>query len=690
MTPTQQQATLHMDGPAIVLASPGAGKTRVVTYRIVNLVSEGVNPATIAAITFTNKAANEMRERVAKVMPRQFAKMVYISTFHSFCAKLLRIEYEAAGLPQKFTICDSTDSTNYITQAVCLELGVSPKKARGFRDHRNIRYVQRYISDKKQNLLTPDDVFQKAEEVGKEDQQDKFLRRCYERYQAAVERNQSVDFDDLIMKSATLLSRNAEIRNKYAKRIRYMMVDEYQDTNLSQYALVKMLNSHWGNIFVVGDVDQSIFAFRGADIENVQRLEEDHPEAKTFFMEENFRSTPQIAEVANKLIAYNESRKDKKIIAVNKDGKEVRWIECTDPTQEAGFIVDEIISRVRNNEAKYKDFAVIYRTHAKSRPFEDILKAHQIPHKIIGGVGFYQRSVIKDILAFLKLRVNPYDESSFMRIYDSPPRGFGEVSYEKIHNLIEDENISVVKAFKDHRHEKLLNGSPLRGARKLREVFRQMYAHETVSVENIVKVALEATKYREYLDADTGNKTQNRKSEDDIGLLDELQNSAREFDRNHKGGLRRYLEFVSLMQVTDEDDDGDHITLMSCHAAKGLEFPNVYVVGAIESSMPILRPADDAGNVKTKGQLKKDLEEERRIAFVAATRAERELTISSYQRRPMRGSWEECSPSRFIEEMGETVKHEDITRTGMGNHMAAPVQRKRYRNRHTNSRVKMF
>ena len=693
MTPTQREATLHMNGPAMVLASPGSGKTRIVTYRIVNLIEEGVNPAAIAAITFTNKAANEMRERVGQVLPQHHADAVYISTFHAFCARLLRMEHEAAGLHKKFVICDSADTKNYLTQAISLELGVSPKKVRGYRDHRSISYVGRYISSKKQTLMTPEDVLDAAMNKGDEDKNERLLRKCYERYQAALDRNRSVDFDDLIMKAVLMLRRREDVREKYSKRIHYMMVDEYQDTNLSQYELVSMLTSFHNNIAVVGDVDQSIYAFRGADIENIRRLEADHPEVKIFFMEENFRSTPQIAHVANELIAFNQERKEKTIRAVQGDGAPVRCLQCMDNGQEAGFIVDEIKSRVKKGELRYKDCAVIYRTHAKSRKFEELLKAENIPHKVIGGVNFYERQAVKDILSFVRLRLNPFDEASFTRIYDTPPRGFGERSYEKMIATVLEENCSVVKVFKDQRYEKLLKGSPLLGARKLRNVFKQLYAHGTGKVAPIMKTAIEASGYRVYLEGDTGNKKANRTAENNIGLIDELLQSAKDFDDKHGGGLLYYFEFVSLMQSADEDEEGDHVTLMSCHAAKGLEFPVVYVVGAIQGSMPIIRQTDDAGNVKPPQQLAKDLEEERRVMFVAATRAERELTVSTYKRRPMYGSWEDCSPSQFIEEMGDTVKYENIGDSALGKYEAAMpkrVRRGRYRNRSTSRRVKMF
>jgi len=624
------------------------------------------------SITFTNKAADEMRSRVASVLPRHTAKQVYISTFHSLCARLLRSEYAAAGLDKNYTICDDSETKSYIVQAIAVITETHPRTVKGWKDYKGVAAAKRFISKMKQELKTPEDVYNEAAELGEEDEIQNHLRKVYEKYQRTLNRCHSVDFDDLLMKAVQLLDSNPDLCQKYARRIQHLQVDEYQDTNYSQYKLVRLLSSHWNNVLVVGDPDQSIYAFRGADITNITKLEADYEgEVTTYYLEENFRSTPQIAAAANQVIERNSQRKDKEIKAVSHDGPAVRCMETMDPKQEAAIILDEIKTNAMRGETQYKDHAILYRMHSRSRIFEELCVAHNIPHKVIGGMGFYNRAAIKDVLAYLRLRLNPHDEAAFLRIYDKPPRGFGDKSYAKLHALAENSGVSMVQVFKDRLYEPVLKGRPLTGARKLRETFKSLYQQPTEKIVPIVETAMEASGYKKYLQLEPSE--ENIKRLDDV---DELVAATTEFDKVQSAGLPRFIEWTSLMQSADEDVREDRITLMTCHAAKGMEFKHVHLIGAVEGILPIIREADDEGNVKTAKQLAHDVEEERRVFFVAVTRAEHSLVVSTNKARFMYNQMIPCEPSRFIHEMGEEVEHEEVPQTA-GYHMVSILERKR-------------
>jgi len=663
MTEAQRAATCHLEGPAMVIAGPGSGKTRVITYRIVHLINEHqVHPGSIMSITFTNKAADEMRRRMEKILPHQTAKMVYISTFHSLCARILRFEHGAAGLDRNYTICDDSDTKSYIVQAISVITETHPRTVNGWKDYRGVNAAKRFISKMKQELKTPEDVYNETVSDGEEDIAQQHLRKVYEKYQRTLNKCHSVDFDDLLMKAVQLLESRDDIRLKYAQRIQHLQVDEYQDTNFSQYRLVRLLGSFFNNITVVGDSDQSIYKFRGADITNITKLEKDYEGSiTTYYLEENFRSTPQIANVANQVIEHNLERKPKKIRAVSNDGPPVRCIETKDPRQEAAILLDDIKTNVALGRTRYKEHAILYRTHTKSRVFEDLCVAHNIPYKVVGGLGFYNRAAIKDILAYLRLRQNPYDEAAFLRIYDKPPRGFGDKSYAKLHNLAEEKGVSIVHLFKDRHYEHILKGRPLTGANKLRKTFQTLYQQPTDEVGPLVKIAMEASGYKKYLELELSK--ENIKRLDD---MDELVTATAEFDSTQSAGLSRFIEWTSLMQSTDEDLSDDRILMMTCHSSKGMEFKNVHLVGAIEGSLPIVRDVDDEGNTKSPEEMEKDIEEERRVFFVAVTRAEKYLTVTHYKMRFMYNQVVPCTPSRFLAEMGEEVEEESVADTDAG------------------------
>ena len=670
LTPQQRAAVEHLDGAALVLAGPGSGKTRVITYRIIHLIrSHHISPRNIVAITFTNKAANEMMERAKQVLPKSATEMLHISTFHSFCARLLRYEHEAAGLVKNYTICDDSDTKAYITQSIALEIGKDPKKVRGLKDYRAPDKVQRFISKQKQQLQLPDDVHDAL--PSKADEEALFYAKVYSRYAATLTKARCLDFDDLIMKTVLLLRANEAVREKYSKRIQYLLVDESQDTNLSQYELVKHLGSYWRNVFMVGDADQSIYRFRGAQPENMAALGRDYENSKTYFLEDNFRSTNQIAEVANELIGCNEGRQPK-VIKARVDGDKVKCLECLDNKQEAAVVVDQILGEVRREKAKWSDYAILYRMHTRSRIFEELMVTNNVPHQIIGGLGFYNRSIVKDIIAYLKFLLNGADDASFIRIYNKPPRGFGETSYAKLYHLKEERECHILTVFKKRYYEEVLKGKSLRGAETIRAVMLALHQMSQDFVAPLIEKVIEVTRYRQILEVDA-----DAKSFAKLDHLDELIQAAKEFDEAHGNGLLRFIEWTALMQTTDKDTSKDCVHLMTCHAAKGLEFPRLYVIGAIDGVMPIVRDIDDFGRIKSAEQMQQDIEEERRVFFVALTRAERHLTITHTQGEMRYNSAVECTPSRFLTELGDNVDHEVLAGTSAGSYLIGALNRKR-------------
>jgi DNA helicase-2/ATP-dependent DNA helicase PcrA len=677
LTPQQLDVVKHFEGVALVVSGPGSGKTACATRRIVHLIKHyHVSPHHIVAITFTNKAANEMKERIRLVLPKSVADVLRVSTFHSFCAHLLRKEHDAAALPKGYTICDDSDSKAYVVQSIALEIGEDPKKVSGLKDHRDPKKVVRYISDKKQNLLLAADVFDALDENSGPN--DLFYAKVYLRYEAALKKTRSLDFDDLIMRTVLMLRSNTDVLERYAKDIHHILVDESQDTNTSQYELVRQLGGVHKNIFLIGDTDQSIYRWRGAQPENLTRLENDYPDLKVYFLEENFRSTHQIADVANHLIDNNSGRKPKKIKA-RVDGTPVRCIECLDAKQEAAFITDEIVTEIRRNAASWKDFAILYRMHTKSRVFEEMMVTNNVPHRIIGGVGFYNRSVVKDIIAYLKLLVNPADDVSFIRIYNKPARGFGETSYAKVYNLKEEQNVPILHVFKKRWYADVLKGSSLAGAHKIREVFKTLHSLPRDAVAPLVEGVIKASGYLKALESE-----RDAKAIEKVELLEELLTAAKEFDETHAEGLLRFIEWTSLMQSTDKDTEEDRVYLMTCHAAKGLEFKRLYVVGVVDGVMPIDREADDYGNIKSPEQRKADIEEERRVFFVALTRAERHLTITHTREEFRYNSVIECTPSRFLEELEDTVTHDSIADSSIGGYLISAMNKKKggWKNKH--------
>lgn len=672
LTPAQREAVEHHTGPALVLAGPGSGKTRVITFRISHLIRQhGVRPSEIVAITFTNKAANEMRERVGRMLPERIASSLKVSTFHSLCARVLRREHGNAGLDQNYSISDEDDAKAYVTQSIALVMGKDLKDVKGFKDFRDPNRVRRFISKMKQQVVTPDKYNEILMERQEATEADIFYGKVYEKYQAILTRNNCVDFDDLIMKTVLMFREHEDVRDKYARCTCHLLVDEYQDTNKSQYELVRQLSSFHGNVMVVGDADQSIYRFRGAEPKHLVKMEDDYKkDLKIMFLEENFRSTPQIAEVANVLIGRNTERKPKLIKPVAKDGPAVRILETLDPKQEAAIVVQEMMDDVKRG-GSYKEFAILYRVHARSRVFEELLVAMSIPHKVIGGVGFYNRAVVKDVLAYLKLLANGADEASFIRIYNKPPRGFGDVAYAKTCVVREEANVPIMHVFRDRLYEEHLAPKARTGAEKIRGVFEKLYCAPKDKVAPLVERIVKDTGYKLYLEKDPTEKGTAK-----LEHLDELMIAAKEFDTGHGAGLMRFLEWVALMQSADDDTDENRVHLMTCHAAKGLEFPKLYVVGAIDGLIPIVKGEDDFGRPKSPDQMEADLQEERRIFFVALTRAEQRLTITHTKQQFRYNKVEDCLPSRFIREMGDTAEEMHFAQTNVGSYLVGMLNKK--------------
>lgn len=665
MTEAQRTAITHRDGHAVVIAAPGSGKTRVITHRIVQLVEDGASPGSIVSVTFTNKAAKEMRARINKLLDPDVSKRLLISTFHSMCARLLRIDFAAAGMSQNFNICDEDDAATLVTDAICFLTKKAPKEVKRDPGFQGTKYCRRFISGLKQNLTTPEDLLKQAQELGREETKDQFIRQVYERYTFLLKRSNCVDFDDLIMKTVLMFREHSDVQQRYSNRVRYLQVDEYQDTNLSQYELAVRLSSEWNNLFIVGDPKQSIYKFRGADYTNITKFKEEFKDdLSVFFLKENFRSTQLIAAAANQLIKQNKGHDTTEIVSTHHEGNAVRVVEAEDSSQEAAFAVDEIRKLVAAGEARYLDFAIIYRVHAKSRRYEELLVANGVPHQVVGGTGFYARAAIKDILSYLKLILNPLDDASFMRIYDSPPRGFGDVSYSRLAEVKELHQESLVEALLRDRYRESGDKRGQAGADKLKQVFQKFSELDISLVGPLVEQVLKITGYQEYIEKENAGEDKLQT----VRLLEELVSATYGFDqRNNNAGLARFLEWVALMQEDENKEaDPDKVSLMTCHAAKGLEFKHVYLVGVVEGTFPILRMETDEGVAKSDVQITADLEEERRVCYVGMTRAEEGLTITHSRSTVARNTVISCTPSRFIAEMEGTLEPVQLESQGLG------------------------
>ncbi|MBT8271887.1 MAG: UvrD-helicase domain-containing protein [Flavobacteriaceae bacterium] len=640
LNPEQREATLQKDGPMIIIAGAGSGKTRVLTYKIAYLMSEGIDPFNILALTFTNKAAREMKSRIANIVGESEAKNLWMGTFHSVFARILRVEADKLGYPSNFTIYDTQDSQRLVSSII--------KEMKLDKDVYKYKQIFSRISSYKNSLITVKAYFQNPELI----EADTMARRprLGEIYQAYVERcfkAGAMDFDDLLLKTNELLARFPEVLAKYQDRFRYILVDEYQDTNHSQYLIVRALADRFQNISVVGDDSQSIYAFRGANINNILNFQRDYPESKLFRLEQNYRSTKTIVNAANSVIEKNTMKIDKVVWTANDKGTKIKVNRLMTDADEGRYVASSIFEEKMKRQLNNKDFAVLYRTNAQSRAIEDALRKRDIPYRIFGGLSFYQRKEIKDVLAYLRLIINPADEEALKRVINFPGRGIGQTTVDK---LIVAANAHDSTIFDVMKKSEAMNLKVNSGTRKKLQDFVTMIesfqvmnqssnAHELA--EHVVKVT---GLIREY------NKDGTPEGITRMENIEELINGMRDFVEGQKeladatGSLTEFLEDVALATDLDQKDDNpDRVALMTIHLAKGLEFPNVFIVGLEEDLFP------SAMSMNTRSEL----EEERRLFYVALTRAEDRIHLTYALSRYRWGKLIDAEPSRFIEEIDD-------------------------------------
>jgi len=621
-TPPQREAIQHLAGPLLVLAGPGSGKTRVITRRVAHLAASGCRPDDILAITFTNKAAGEMRERIEAL---GVPPGVWVSTFHSFCARMLRIYADRVGLGRSFTIYDSADSVAAVKRAMA-ELQLDSTLF-------TPAYVARVISAAKNRLWGAE----KLQESGAP--KEAFaLGQVFERYERLLRGANAADFDDLLILMVRLLREVPETRERLGRRFLHVLVDEYQDTNHAQYLIAKHMAGA-GNLCVTGDPDQSIYGWRGADVNNILEFERDYPDARIVRLEQNYRSTRRILRAADRLIAHNVQRKAKSLWTENPEGEPVRLLRFGDEQEEADAVAADLAALFREGRAVPRDAAIFYRLNSQSRVLESALRGEAIPYSIVAGTEFYQRREIKDLLSYLRLVDNPADDVGVERVANIPARRIGGTSLERVKEWGSARGLTLFEALADSA-EAGVRGPALQGIAEFRRLIEQLRALPRRPVAGVLERLLAATRYEQYL-ASAGDNAEER-----IENVRELVNAAAEYDQAEpEGGLQGFLEQAALVSDVDLwDEKLGGVTLMTLHAAKGLEFPAIYIVGLEDGLLPLLR--EDGEH---------DLEEERRLFFVGLTRAQRRLTLSYAESRARHGKRQFTQPSRFIEELPEEV-----------------------------------
>lgn len=626
----QQQAVQHTEGPLLILAGAGSGKTKVLTVRIAHLLAQGVNPYEILAITFTNKAAKEMKSRVEGLVG-DVANRIWLSTFHSFCAKFLRFEIDSfLGYNSNFTIYDTSDSQAVI-KAALKALNLDDK-------YYPVGAMIAAISDAKNKLLFASDFRKQARDFYQQKVAD-----VYEYYERELRKNNALDFDDLLLVAVKLLQSNATVLDKYSHRFRYVMIDEYQDTNHAQYLLAKLLASHWKNIAVVGDADQSIYAWRGADIQNILDFEKDYPNCTSIKLEQNYRSTKIILDAANAVIDNNEGRPEKNLWTDKIEGAKIQHFTAQSEHEEAAFIGDTIAKKHDIHDVPYGDMAILYRTNAQSRVLEEALIKRALPYTMVGGTKFYDRKEIKDVLAYLRVLYNPFDDLSLLRIINVPKRSIGATTVAKLQDYAREKGTSL---FMTLTQLHLIDSIKGKTKEKLEEfgilIFTLVSEMEDKTVLDILESILDRTGYLAQLEESTDPQDQARA--ENIG---ELLSVAKDFqDTNPSGTVEDFLEQVALVNDVDSfEQEEAKVTLMTLHAAKGLEFPIVFLCGLEEGLFPHNRTLMNP----------EEIEEERRLAYVGITRAEKELYISNATTRTVFGRTSSYLPSRFIDEIPEEL-----------------------------------
>ncbi len=637
----QRAPVLQKDGAMIVIAGAGSGKTRVLTFRIAYLMSQGVDPFNILALTFTNKAAREMKNRISKIVGASEAKNLWMGTFHSIFAKILRFEADKLGYPSNFTIYDTQDSQSVI-RAVIKEMNLD-------KDVYKYKQVYSRISSYKNSLITVKAYFNNPE-LMEADAMAKMPRLgdIYKAYVDKCFKAGAMDFDDLLLKTNELLTRFPDVLAKYQNRFRYILVDEYQDTNHSQYLIVRALSDRFQNICVVGDDAQSIYAFRGANINNILNFQKDYDDVKVFRLEQNYRSTKNIVNAANNIIEKNKTRLEKVVWTANDEGNKILVNRTMTDGDEGRFVASSIFENKMNHQLKDGDFAILYRTNAQSRAIEDALRKKDIPYRIYGGLSFYQRKEIKDVLAYLRLVLNPKDEEALKRVINYPARGIGETTIERLIVAANHYNRSIFEVMQNIEKIDLKINSGTKN--KLQDFVTMIESFQ------VLNSGYDAFTITEHVSKKTGLLQELKKDGTPEGIarienIEELLNGMRDFVEEQKeiadatGSLAEFMEDVALATDMDNDKgDGERVALMTVHLAKGLEFPYVYIVGMEEDLFP------SGMNMNSRSEL----EEERRLFYVALTRAEKQAYLTYTQSRYRWGKLIDAEPSRFLEEIDES------------------------------------
>jgi DNA helicase-2/ATP-dependent DNA helicase PcrA len=635
----QREAVVNTDGPLLILAGAGSGKTRVITVRIAYLISERqVPPHNILAVTFTNKAAQEMRERVTRLLEgRKLESAPLVSTFHSLCVRMLRrdIEKLEEGYTRAFTIYDQDDSVRVVKSCV---------KDLGYDDQRlGARAVQSAISHAKNSGLDADSY---AARVESHDEKRAAIARVFRLYAERLVNNNALDFDDLLIKAVRLLRKSEQVRAYYNERFRYILVDEYQDTNALQFALINFLTERQQNICVVGDESQSIYRWRGADISNILNFEQHYPEAKIIKLEQNYRSTQNILDAADAVIKHNTERKDKTLWTANPAGSPIRYYQAPDAETEARFVAAKIEEHRRADSSMRA--AILYRTNAQSRLFEEAMRRAGTPYNIVGGFSFYERAEVRDIVSYLKLALNPHDSVALLRVVNTPTRGLGKQTLDELDRRAKDYGVSLWEAIGIITTQaEGFNPRAVAALKKFQAIVEGLVARaQKESASEVVKAAILDTGYADALKAENTEEAEGR-----LENLQELVNAAVDYDAEEGAGLRDFIDAAALVSDTDQYKGDAPVTLMTMHSAKGLEFPVVFIVGMEDGLFPHSRAAADP----------QELEEERRLAYVAITRAEKFLYVSHAMRRRVYGEELASEPSQFLNEMPLELM-EDLSR----------------------------
>ena len=624
LNPPQREAVETIEGPLLILAGPGSGKTRVITHRIAYLVRVvGVNPRRIMAVTFTNKAAKEMRERLQGLLGGSI-EQVSLGTFHAICAATLRRDGQAMGLNPKYAIYDDDDQLNVIKRAM-QDLGLDPKRYPP-------RTFQNHISAAKSQIISAEDYAQRAHSYFEE-----VMGRVYRQYETLLAQSQALDFDDLLMRAYQLFRDHPDVLAKYQSRYLHLLIDEFQDTNITQYALARQMAGKYRNICVVGDPDQSIYSWRNADLRNILNFEHDYPEAKVVYLEQNYRSTKTILEAAHQVVSVNKDRKENALWTDNEEGAPLRVVETFSESEEAQFVVSELSRLLERGEAKPVDCAVMYRTNAQSRALEEAFVRYGMPYQVIGSVRFYSRREVKDVLAYLKLIHNPWDSVSLTRIINVPPRGIGQKTIDELEQWTKGLGLPLYTGLQRLAEDKSCSPLSARSTQALTGFFSVIEelsrkSREVNTVE-LLDAVLQSTGYKEYtLGSEDGDERWDN--------ILELRGIAGEYrDLKPPEGLTLFLEGVSLFSDTDELDEKKNVaTLITLHQAKGLEYPVVFIVGMEEGVLPHVRSFDDPAQ----------MEEERRLCYVGMTRAKNRLYLVRALRRSLMGGTNANPPSRFL------------------------------------------